>query len=102
MSWDPRDIIIRPLLTEKTSRMQEEGNYYAFEVARKSTKPEIKRAVEELFKVKVLEVKVVNVKPKRSRGKLFRFSRLPGRTRAWKKAYVKLKPGDRIVIHEGV
>ncbi len=95
---DPRDIIIRPILTEKVTFLREKlGNYYAFEVARDANKPQIKKAIEDLFKVKVEDVKIVNMK-----GKPRRVRRAPGYTRAYKKAYVKLKKGERIEGLEGV
>jgi len=95
---DPRDIIIRPIFTEKAEMLRMKYNQYVFEVAREATKPEIKKAIENLFKVKVLDVKVINVKPK-PRGSRWRGNL--GRTRRWKKAIVKLKPGDTIPIYEG-
>ncbi len=95
---DPRDIIIRPILTEKVTFLREKlGNYYAFEVAKDANKPQIKKAIEELFRVKVEDVKIVNVKPKPRR-----LRRAPGHTRSYKKAYVKLKKGERIEGLEGV
>lgn len=94
---DPRDIIIEPILTEKSVYLRDKYNQYAFKVSRDATKPEIKRAVEQLFKVKVIEVKVINVKPKRRRLRTRRY----GYTSSWKKAYVKLKEGERIPIFEG-
>lgn len=93
---DPRDVIIRPILTEKTVMLKEKANQYVFEVAMDANKPEIKRAVEELFKVKVEDVKVIRVK-----GKIKRVRRAPGRTRSYKKAIVKLKKGDSIPLFEG-
>lgn len=94
---DPRDIIIEPIVTEKSVYLRDNYNQYAFKVAKDATKPEIKKAVEELFKVKVVDVKVINVKPKRRRLRTRRY----GYTSSWKKAYVKLKEGDRIPIFEG-
>ncbi|MEO0275475.1 MAG: 50S ribosomal protein L23 [candidate division WOR-3 bacterium] len=93
----PQDIIIEPILTEKSVYLRDNFNQYVFKVAKDATKPEIKKAIEELFKVKVLEVRVVNVKPKRRRIRTRRY----GYTSSWKKAYVKLKEGDRIRIFEG-
>ncbi|MEO0231099.1 MAG: 50S ribosomal protein L23 [candidate division WOR-3 bacterium] len=92
-----QDIIIEPILTEKSVHLRDKFNQYIFKVAKDATKPQIKKAIEELFKVKVLEVKVVNVKPKRRRIRTRRY----GYTSSWKKAYVKLKEGDRIRIFEG-
>ena len=93
---DPRDIIIRPILTEKSVRLQREANAYVFEVAKDANKPEIKKAIEDLFKVKVLKVNVINVK-----GKPKRRFRVTGRTRSFKKAIVFLKEGDSIPLFEG-
>ncbi|WGS65367.1 50S ribosomal protein L23 [Marinitoga aeolica] len=81
------DIIIRPVLTEKTYMLMSE-NKYTFEVAKDATKPEIKKAVEDIFNVKVEKVYVMNVKPKPKR-----LGRFEGKTRAWKKAIVKLAEG---------
>jgi len=81
------DIIIRPILTEKTYLLMSEGKY-TFEVAKDATKPEIKKAVEEIFNVKVEKVNVMNVKPKPKR-----LGRIEGKTRSWKKAIVKLAEG---------
>ena len=105
-----QDIIKRPLLTEKTARLREtgggataaaEGEDYAqkvvFEVARDSNKIDIRRAVQELFKVTVTDVRTLIV-----RGKEKRVGRFAGRRPAWKKAFVTLKPGDNIEFFEGV
>jgi len=93
----PQDIIIEPIITEKSVYLRDKYNQYAFKVRKDATKPEIKKAIEELFKVKVIEVRVINVKPKRRRIRTRRY----GYTSSWKKAYVKLKEGDRIRIFEG-
>jgi len=93
---DPRDIIIRPIITEKSAMLREFGQY-VFEVAPDSNKLEIKKAVEELFKVHVEKVRVINVKPKPKRVRL-----APGYTRRWKKAIVTLKEGEHIPFFEGV
>ncbi len=92
-------VIKRPLVTEKASRAKEQGNYYAFEVAKNATKTDIKRAVQELFKVKVCEVNVMRMhgKPKRA-GKTGRYML----TSDWKKAMVKLQDGQKIEYFEGV
>ncbi|SHE73975.1 LSU ribosomal protein L23P [Marinitoga hydrogenitolerans DSM 16785] len=81
------DIIIKPILTEKTYMLMSE-NKYTFEVAKDATKPEIKKAVEDIFNVKVEKVNVMNVKPKPKR-----LGRFEGKTRSWKKAIVKLAEG---------
>ena len=93
------DIIKRPLLTEKSSALTsgdaKEG--YAFEVKFDSTKEEIKEAVEALFGVKVISVNTVI-----TAGKVKRVGRNIGRRSTWKKAYIRLKDGDKINLVEGV
>ena len=83
-------IIRRPLVTEKSTILREEGNVLAFEVDPAANKIEVKRAVEQLFKVKVEEVRLFNV-----RGKMKRMGRWAGRRRDWRKAYVRLKKGEK-------
>lgn len=88
---NPRDIIIKPLITEKTMKLNSENNTYTFEVLKSSNKVQVKLAVEEIFKVKVLSVSTVNTKSKDKRvGKYL------GKTKAIKKAYVKLAEGSTI------
>jgi large subunit ribosomal protein L23 len=85
------EIIRRPLVTEKSTIQRDAGaNVIAFEVAPDANKIEVKRAVEELFKVKVQEVRLANV-----RGKVKRMGRWSGKRRDWKKAYVRLKAGEK-------
>ena len=106
----PQTVIKRPLLTEKSARLREtggaataaaEGESYAqkvvFEVARDANKIDIRRAVEQLFKVSVTEVRTLVV-----RGKVKRMGRFTGQRPSWKKAFVTLKPGDNIEFFEGV
>ena len=83
-------IIRRPLVTEKSTILREEGNVIAFEVDPNANKIEVKRAVEQLFKVKVEEVRLFNV-----RGKMKRMGRWAGKRRDWRKAYVRLKAGEK-------
>lgn len=84
-------IIRRPLVTEKSTLLRESGaNVIAFEVAPKANKIQVKQAVEELFKVKVEEVRVFNV-----RGKMKRMGKWQGKRRDWRKAYVRLKAGEK-------
>jgi large subunit ribosomal protein L23 len=90
-------VIIRPLLTEKNAQMKEAENRVAFEVVPDANKVEIKKAVEEAFKVSVEAVNVLNV-----RGKIKRLGRNVGRRRNWKKAVVTLKEGSTIEFFEGV
>jgi len=89
-------ILKRPLVTEKGYKLRQENNVYTFEVDRKATKSEIKKAVEELFSVQVLDVHTVLV-----RGKVKRWRMQVGKRRNWKKAYVKIAPGQSIPILEG-
>jgi large subunit ribosomal protein L23 len=85
-------IILGPHLSEKTSTIAEKNNQVTFRVAGDATKPEIKQAVESLFKVQVREVQVINVK-----GKTKRTGRGKLRSRSdWKKAYVRLEQGQAI------
>ena len=84
-------IIVRPLVTEKGMHRSSRYNAYAFEVNKLATKADIRKAVEELFNVKVLRVHVQNRKGKPRRAK-FR----SGRTQDWKKAIVKLDPEHKI------
>jgi large subunit ribosomal protein L23 len=83
-------IIRRPLVTEKSTILREDGNVIAFEVDPHANKIEVKKAVEELFKVKVEEVRLFNV-----RGKMKRLGRFVGKRRDWRKAYVRLKKGEK-------
>lgn len=89
---NPESIIIAPIITEKSYRNAEEGKY-TFRVHPDANKIEIKNAIEKLFKVKVVQVNTLNVKPKRKR-----LGKYEGRTRKWKKAIVTLAPGDKIEI----
>ncbi len=90
------DIILRPIITEKSSLMKEGANQYVFEVARTANKIEIAQAVEQLFKVKVLSVRVINLE-----GKSRRLGRFTGKRSDWRKAIVKLNPKDKIPFFEG-
>jgi large subunit ribosomal protein L23 len=84
-------IIRRPLVTEKSTMMRDAGhNILAFEVDTKANKIQVKSAIEELFKVKVEEVRLFNV-----RGKIKRMGRYQGKRRDWRKAYVRLKKGEK-------
>ena len=91
------DIIIRPVITEKTSIQKEDFNQVSFEVDRRANRVEIRRAIEKIFKVKVAEVKTMQVK-----GKIKQRGRIVGKRKDWKKAVVKLMPGERIGFFEGV
>ncbi|HNQ47417.1 MAG TPA: 50S ribosomal protein L23 [Syntrophorhabdus sp.] len=90
------DIVVRPIITEKSSLLKDAGNQYVFEVQRDANKIEIRKAVEKLFKVKVVSVHVAN-----NEGKKKRVGRFTGKKPDWKKAIVKLNPKDKITIFEG-
>lgn len=89
---DPREVIIRPIVTEH-SYDQMENNVYTFEVSKDSNKVEIRQAIEAIFNVSVVKVNTLNVKPKPKR---VRYQK--GLTRTWKKAMVTLKEGDTIEL----
>jgi large subunit ribosomal protein L23 len=90
-------IIRKLLVTEKSTVARDESNKYIFEVDRKANKVEIGRAVERLFKVKVVDVHVMHVL-----GKKKRMGRIIGQKSSWKKAIVTLTAGNRIDVIEGV
>ena len=92
---EARDVIIRPVVSEKAFDQIENGRY-TFEVDRRATKPQIARAVEEVFNVSVTKVNTMNMS-----GKSRRVRYHTGTTRAWKKAIVTLKAGDKIEFFEG-
>ena len=90
------DIVVRPIITEKSSLLKDSGNQYVFEVKRDANKIEIKKAVEKLFKVKVVSVHTSNIE-----GKKKKVGKSSGKRSDWKKAIVKLNPKDKITIFEG-
>lgn len=92
-----RKIILKPLVTEKSTDLRVKEDKYAFEVDLKANKPEIKKAVEELFKVNVVEVHTMIV-----HGKVKRMGRFEGKRPNWKKAIVSLKKGEKIDFFETV
>jgi large subunit ribosomal protein L23 len=86
-------VIIKPVITEKLSRLQEEGKY-TFEVARNANKPEIKKAVEAAYPgVKVAKVNTA-IMPSKPKGRYTRSGYQGGRTKVWKKAIVTIKEGE--------
>lgn len=89
---EPYQIILRPILTEKSTFLKDKNREVCFEVARSANKTEIKKAVEQLFKVKVESVRTQN-----RTGKWRRVGRSEGKTRSWKKAYVKLREGEKMI-----
>ena len=92
----PREIIIRPLMTEKSMQRKEELNAVTFRVAVSANKVEIRQAVEKVF-----NVKVANVRTASHEGKWKRMGKFEGRRPAWKKAVVTLAPGHKIELVEG-
>ena len=89
-------VILAPVISEKATMLADKREQVIFRVATNATKPEIKAAVELLFKVQVKDVKVANVK-----GKSKRFGRFTGRRSDWKKAFVCLKPGQELNFAAG-
>jgi large subunit ribosomal protein L23 len=85
------DIIRRPLITEKTSILREDGKTIVFQVARDANKVEIKRAIE-----KLLGAKVASVRTSIAHGKIKRQGRFAGQRPDWKKAYVTLREGEKM------
>ena len=90
------DIIKRPLVTEKSNIQKETANQLTFEVDRSANRIEIRRAIEQIFNVKVASVRTMQVT-----GKVKRRGRILGKRRDWKKAIVTLRPGERIDFFEG-
>ncbi len=96
MNRDPRAVILRPIMTEKSMRQKEELNTVTFRVRPDANKVEIRSAVESVFNVKVAAVRTASFE-----GKLKRMGRHEGRRRDWKKAIVTLQPGHKIELVEG-
>ena len=96
MMTDFYDIIRVPRITEKGTRLKEKNNVLTFEVKVDANKVQVKKAVEGIFKVKVADVTTV-----KNAGKKKRVGMRLGRRSDWKKAYVTLKPGEKIDIFEG-
>ena len=85
------NVVLAPVVSEKSTFVADKNRQYVFRVADRATKPQIKAAIELMFKTKVDGVTVLNV-----RGKERRFGRMVGRRRNWKKAYVRLAAGQEI------
>jgi large subunit ribosomal protein L23 len=85
------NVVLAPVVSEKSTLVADKNRQYVFRVADDATKPQVKAAIELLFKTKVQSVTVLNVK-----GKEKRFGRFMGRRRNWKKAYVRLAAGQEI------
>jgi large subunit ribosomal protein L23 len=94
---DPHQVIIRPVISERSYNLIEAEGQYTFQVDKRANKNQIKRAVESAFDVSVTRVNTANVKSKPKRQGLTR-----GRTATWKKAVVKLASGESIELFEGV
>ena len=92
---DSRDIVIRPIITERGTDSMAIGRY-TFEVTIGANKHQIKKAVEDLFKVHVIDVNTMIIK-----GKVRGFGRFSGKRKDWKKAVVSLREGDSIPLFEG-
>jgi large subunit ribosomal protein L23 len=90
-------VLIAPQISEKSTFVGEKNNQWVFRVLPDATKPEIKAAVELMFKVDVLGVQTANTMGKETK----RFGRAVGRRRSWKKAFVSLKPGQEISFAPG-
>jgi large subunit ribosomal protein L23 len=89
---DPYKIVIRPVITEKSTWLKEKNREVCFEVDPKANKSEIKKAAEQLFKIKVERVRIMN-----KRGKKRKVGRSEGKKKDWKKAYIKLKEGEKMI-----
>ena len=96
MSRDPREVIIRPLMTEKSMRLKDAQNKVTFQVRTDANKVEIRHAVETVFNVKDVDVRTASYE-----GKLKRMGRHQGRRVDWKRAIVTLQPGHKIDLVEG-
>ena len=96
MSRTPREIIFRPLMTEKSMRQKEEYNTVTFRVHPDANKVEIRSAIEQVFNVKVSDVRTASFE-----GKMKRMGKHQGRRADWKKAIVTLQPGHKIDLVEG-
>ncbi|MBA4742056.1 MAG: 50S ribosomal protein L23 [Azoarcus sp.] len=89
-------VLLAPQISEKATLIADRNSQVVFKVHSSATKPEVKAAVELLFKVEVAGVQIANVK-----GKTKRFGRIAGRRKDWKKAFVSLKPGQEINFAAG-
>ncbi|NLA32840.1 MAG: 50S ribosomal protein L23 [Mollicutes bacterium] len=90
---DYTDIIIAPVITEKSATINQDGKVYVFKVNKKANKNQIKKAIEEAFKVKVEKVNTLNTKPKDRR-----VGKYMGQTKTYKKAIITLKEGQTIEL----
>ena len=90
---EAQNIIRKPIITEKSMRQSDTQDIYAFEVDERANKIQVRKAVEELFEVRVVRVNLISMK-----GKTRRHRYRAGKTRTWKKALVKVAEGDRIEV----
>lgn len=91
---NPRDIIIRPIITEKSVKLTDADNKYTFEVAKGVNKTQVRQAIEAIFGVKVEKVNILNVRPKTKR-----VGKFTGKTNAVRKAVVKVEAGQSINLY---
>jgi large subunit ribosomal protein L23 len=96
MKGDSHEVLLRPLLTEKSTALREAHNKICFVIHPQANKIEVKRAVEEVLKVKVKDVNILNVS-----GKVKRTGRFVGKKPDWKKAIITLKEGEKLDLFEG-
>jgi large subunit ribosomal protein L23 len=92
-SMEPYRVVRRPHVSEKTTDLIQNHNTYVFEVDPDATKTDIREAIARIWNVRVMSIRIVNV-----RGKARRMGRISGFTRAWKKAIVTLREGDGIEV----
>ena len=93
MAYNPRDIILHPVYTEKSVAINEDGNRVTFAVAKGANKTQVKQAIEEIFSVKVEKVNILNVRPKPKR-----YGQYIGKKAGMRKAIIKLAEGDKIEL----
>jgi large subunit ribosomal protein L23 len=96
MSLHPNEVLLAPVVSEKSYAQIEDNNTYSFRIHPDAHKTQVRQAVEELFDVKVMRVNILKVQPKPKRRGFHR-----GMKPGWKKALVQLKPGDSIEIFQG-
>ena len=90
-------VLVKPLLTEKSSVLTEDTNRYAFKVLRKANKYQVREAIEKMFDVKVVDIKTIVVP-----GKVKRSGKALKKTSSWKKAYVKIADGQKLELFKGI
>ena len=92
------EILIKPIVSEKSNRLSEKKNTYAFRVGRKANKLEIKKAVEDFYNVKVADVHTM-VAPRKSKNRMTKAGYIQGSKPAYKKAYLNVAEGERIELY---